>query len=174
MVFYEFTVPKIPLISTLGFIQMKLLIISIINIFALMSSTAVFAFTAGPCVSVGAGVFLVPDAKIYDPSDMSGNARISYDPGYTVNGAVGYDLGVNVRAELETSYQHAETNSLKYAGGSLHYVSDISLVSFLANIFYDVQLPPWLHALSWRRDRYRFCRYEKGQHCFYEQSFGSA
>lgn len=121
---------------------MKLLITTIITMIATMSATAAFASDAGPYVSVGAGVFTVPDSKLYDPSGATGTSQqISYDTGYSVNGAVGYDFGINIRTEFEVAYRHADTNSLTPIAAGFHFESDISLVSLLANAFYDFKLP---------------------------------
>jgi opacity protein-like surface antigen len=119
---------------------MKLLFTTV-AVVAAMFATDAFASDAGPYVSVGAGVFLVPDSKVNDPSGTSDSSLVSYDTGYSVSGAVGYDFGINVRTELEVAYRHADTNALKYAGDNVHYLSDISSVSLLANLFYDVTLP---------------------------------
>ena len=119
---------------------MKLLITTITTMIATLSATVAFASDAGPYVSVGAGVFTVPDSKLYDSSGATGPWQISYDTGYSVNGAVGYEFGANVRTEFEAAYRHADTNSLTPLGGGFHYKSDISLASLLANFFYDVKL----------------------------------
>jgi opacity protein-like surface antigen len=116
---------------------MKLLIATIVTAIATMFTTVALASEAGPYVSVGAGVFQVHDSEV----SASDSYRISYDTGYSVNGAVGYDFGVNVRTELEVAYRHADTNTLQFFDGNHHYLSDISLVSLLANLFYDVKLP---------------------------------
>ncbi len=121
-------------------IRMKLLSVTIAAVVAAMFATAAFASDAGPYVSVGAGVFVVPDSEVNDQGG-SGSYQLSYDTGYSVSGAVGYTFDNNLRTELEVAYRHADTNALKMLGLSLHYLSDITSVSVLANLFYDVKLP---------------------------------
>jgi len=117
---------------------MKLLSAAIAVVAVAMFATAAFASDAGPYVSVGAGVFLVPDSEV---KGSTGNYQLSYDTGYSVGAAVGYAFDVNLRTELEVAYRHADTNALKMPGDSLHYLSDVTSVSLLANLFYDVKLP---------------------------------
>ncbi|WP_223923057.1 outer membrane protein [Geobacter sp. AOG2] len=117
---------------------MKLLSVMIAAVVAAMSATAAFASDTGPYVSVGAGVFVVPDSEVHD---SSGSYQLSYDTGYSVSGAVGYAFDNNLRTELEVAYRHADTNALKMGGDSVHYLSDITSVSVLTNLFYDVKLP---------------------------------
>lgn len=121
-----------------GMIRMKLLSVMIAAVVAAMSATAAFASDTGPYVSVGAGVFVVPDSEVHD---SSGSYQLSYDTGYSVSGAVGYAFDNNLRTELEVAYRHADTNALKMGGDSVHYLSDITSVSVLTNLFYDVKLP---------------------------------
>lgn len=121
---------------------MKLYRLIIAIIVTHLLSAAAFASDPGPYLTLGAGYMKVTDAKAFDPAGNAAiTSEISYDAGYSVGGAIGYDLGVNTRVELEVAYRHSDTDSLSTTAISDKYESDISIWSLLANVFYDIELP---------------------------------
>jgi len=90
--------------------------------------------TVGPYVSANLGLAMPTDA---DAKESSGPVQnISYDTGWTLGAALGYNFG-NTRLEGEVAYQKADEDKATFLGVTLDSTWGISTLSFLVNGYYD-------------------------------------
>jgi opacity protein-like surface antigen len=101
-------------------------------------------FLAVPAISFGAtgwygslnaGVALALDTDV-SFSDGSPKEEIEWDAGYTFGGAIGYMIK-KFRLEGEVSYQENDVDRVTISGSSVSASGDVSLLTFLANGYYD-------------------------------------
>jgi|GEM_PF-928058 len=85
--------------------------------------------------TVSAGLFMPSDS---DLSSMGNDATISFKKGYLVGGAVGYEFGNNVRAEVEVAYRTANMDKGTFHGYENGLDGSLSTVSTLLNGYYDI------------------------------------
>lgn len=81
------------------------------------------------------GLNIAFDSDIDDPVDVF--ESISYDPGFAVGGAVGYQLSPNWRIEGEITYRRNEVDEFETSGGHFNAKGDVDSLAFMANGFYD-------------------------------------
>jgi len=84
----------------------------------------------------GGGTYL-EDSEISN----TGGAEYTFDTGWNLGGAIGYDYG-NVRAEFELAYRQNDFDSLNAPGfGSIPITSgaDISALTYMINGYWDFQ-----------------------------------
>lgn len=95
---------------------------------------------ARPYMSGNVGVGFVEDYTI-DDEEFNERGEFSFDPGFTLSGAIGYEFLYGFRAELELGYQMSDMDKLRVSGdfGSEAFSinGDISALTVMANIFYD-------------------------------------
>ena len=63
--------------------------------------------------------------------------NLSFDPGFNIGGAVGYDMG-QFRVEGEIRYHTVDVDSVN--GTPVPFSADLSALSFMANGYYDVEM----------------------------------
>jgi OOP family OmpA-OmpF porin len=97
-------------------------------------------------LSLAAGGNVVPDGK-FDLKSTGGTSHgnASWDTGYAVSSAVGYDFGNHWRAEFEVTYRHNRLEKGCTTGGECGdpgFTAEQSLweLSQMVNILYDFQL----------------------------------
>ena len=87
-------------------------------------------------------VELSPGLSLISDSDTSGgffdSPDIEYDSGFTIGGALGYQIQDHVRAEASLSYRTADVD--KVGGISLGASGDVNVTSLMANVYYDFDL----------------------------------
>lgn len=97
---------------------------------AIVACTAGSAFASGPYVGVAGGV------SIFHDNDISvsglGPFDASYDLGYGISAAVGYDFEP-VRVEFDFGYRSAKMDKI----GGLGVDTDVEVMSYMVNAFYD-------------------------------------
>lgn len=105
----------------------------------LVAASATSAMAAGPYVGTSVGPSFFHDSDVSDP--FAGNANVSYDTGFVFNFAGGYRFDSGVRLEGEYGYKKADISNLSLGG--ITYTtsdSDLSVMSFMVNAFYDINL----------------------------------
>lgn len=130
----------------------------------LLSSPAYSAeATVGTYVSGNLGLAMPTDSD----STFSGfpglTVNTSYDTGWALGAALGYNFG-NTRLEGEVAYQKAAEDKISALGVTLDSTADISALSFLVNGYYDFTnssaFTPYLNAglgfakIKWTDDEY--------------------
>ena len=65
--------------------------------------------------------------------------NISFDPGYNVGGALGYDMG-RFRVEGEIRYSSVDVDEVRVFGVPVPASGDLSALTFMANGYYDVEM----------------------------------
>lgn len=88
-----------------------------------------------PYIGGFAGISFTEDNKVRDNTGINNNAE--FDPGGTVGGFGGVDFGM-ARVEGELSLRGADISRFKTASTNSKIDGDISLVSFMANGYYDI------------------------------------
>jgi opacity protein-like surface antigen len=115
-----------------------------LNRFTLASlCTLFFAVSAsagdkGLYIEANGGVTITGDSKYQDNGP---SLTATFDNGYALGVAVGYDFGNNVRAEGEVAYKRADTNKMEGFGASVPFSSTVSNVAYMMNGFYDIKTP---------------------------------
>jgi opacity protein-like surface antigen len=111
---------------------MKRLILT--AIFALVFiTTSAQAADKGMYVSGNLGVSILSDA---DNEALGIVIESSYDPGFNIGGAIGYNYG-SVRAEGEIIYRRNDADELSVFGLSAPADGEVSAISFMVNGYYD-------------------------------------
>jgi len=113
---------------------MKKIIFGLMICFFLVLPSVCFGAT-GLYGSVNAGVALALNSDV-SYSDGSPTEEIEWDAGYTVGGAIGYMIE-KFRIEGEVSYQENDVDRVIIGGSSVPASGDVSLLTFLANGYYD-------------------------------------
>lgn len=108
---------------------MKRILLTMI-VAAVFMSTSAQAADGKLYVSASGGLSLTNDL------DLPG-VNISFDPGFNVGGAVGYDMG-RFRVEGEIRYHSADVDAVN--GIPVPFSADLSALSFMANGYYDVEM----------------------------------
>jgi outer membrane protein OmpA-like peptidoglycan-associated protein len=115
---------------------------------ALASASAADAAITTPTgwyLSLGAGLNWLPDNDINEFSvtgTLQDTNSVSWDRGFIVAGAVGYDFANNWRAEFEVAYRHNDLDTF-FSDGSGPYTAagaDIWELSQMVNVLYDFGL----------------------------------
>ncbi len=75
---------------------------------------------------------------IASDSDDFGSS-ISFDPGFNITGAVGYDIG-QIRVEGEIGYRRVEMDSATGFGFFAPIDGEVSTLTFMANGYYDFEI----------------------------------
>lgn len=106
----------------------------------LMSSFAVGAMAAeGPYLSGNLGITMPTDS---DVSEAGISGEISYDAGFAIGAALGYNFGVG-RVEGEIGYKTADADEIEVDGlGSASIDGDMSVFSVMANGYIDLNASP--------------------------------
>jgi len=102
-----------------------------------------FGLSADAIASDGAYVELNLGPSIAEDSDISGgglSGEVDFDTGFAVGGAVGYRLSNGLRAEGNVSYRETDVDEVTGGGIALDGAGDVSLVTVMANIYYDFDL----------------------------------
>jgi opacity protein-like surface antigen len=77
------------------------------------------------------------DSDLNSPELNGVTLNLSYDAGMTFGAAIGYQDDA-LRVEMELSHQKNDVNGISGPGGSLGMSGDMSIVSLLANGYYDI------------------------------------
>ncbi|MCP5082070.1 MAG: porin family protein [Alphaproteobacteria bacterium] len=94
-------------------------------------SPNIYLSAAGGAVFLGAERLMFP----------AGAHNYDFDTGFAVQGAVGTQLPMNFRTELEVTYRENDLkNSFTIIGIPLDSTGDVSAVTVMANVLYDFQL----------------------------------
>ena len=94
-------------------------------------------------MSLGAGANWIPkgDYRSFSSGVENGNGTFSYNDGYVVSGAIGFDFGEHWRTEFEVAYRDNDVDS--YAcGGECGGTTSAQVweLSQMVNVLYDVPL----------------------------------
>lgn len=88
------------------------------------------------------GLNIAFDSDIDDPTGVFDS--LSYDPGFAVGGAVGYQLNPNFRFEGEITYRRNELDEFEVSGSNFNADGEVDSVAFMANAFFDfANSTPW-------------------------------
>jgi len=68
-----------------------------------------------------------------------GGIEISFDPGWGVMGAIGYDMG-EFRVEGEFGYHTYDVDEVTFGGTPVPASGDVSALSFKANGYFDIEM----------------------------------
>lgn len=104
---------------------------------ALLVTAASPSFAAGPYVGAAGGVSIFHEANV----EVSGfgNAEISYDTGYGINLAAGYNFD-GIRLEGEFGYKKADVDKISAGGFSASASgTDQTMTSYMVNGYYDIK-----------------------------------
>jgi OmpA-OmpF porin, OOP family len=107
--------------------------------FVIMIIAAMFMATSAQAAdgkmyfALGAGASLPTDV------DDDTGTNISFDPGWNVTGALGYDLGM-VRVEGEIGYRMFDIDTVTGVGVPPGVTGDVSALTFMANAYYDFDM----------------------------------
>ncbi len=101
--------------------------------------------TSGVYVSLS-GAFVIPnDSNIvvnYEGSELKDYGEVSFENGFGGMGAVGYEFGSGIRAEMEVGYriikyEEIRSSALHFLGvNEVEYKGDADTLSFMANAYY--------------------------------------
>jgi len=105
-------------------------------IFALVFiTTSAHAADRGMYVSGNLGLTILSDSdNVY--SVPAFNFETSYDPGFNIGGAIGYNFG-SARAEAEIAYHSNDVDEFSVGGFGIPADGTASAISFMANGYYD-------------------------------------
>jgi len=110
-------------------------------------TTSAHAADKGMYVSGNLGFSLLSDSTASIPGIVT--AQVSFDLGFRVGGALGYDFGA-YRVEGEIAYRLNDTDAGTVSGGPGPVFGEVSATSFMANGYYDFPLAnaPWVPYLG--------------------------
>jgi outer membrane protein OmpA-like peptidoglycan-associated protein len=94
-------------------------------------------------MSLGAGENWIPkgDYRSFSSGVETSNGSFSYDSGYIVSGAVGFDFGDHWRTEFEVAYRDNNVKSYTSGGeGPFTTSAQVWELSQMVNVLYDVPL----------------------------------
>jgi opacity protein-like surface antigen len=100
-------------------------------------ATSAQAENKGMYISANAGVSFLMDSDDEYPSIPGSGFDTSYDPGFNIAGAIGYDFGT-IRAEGEIAYRSNDVDESSLPGTVSNAIGDISASSFMLNGYYDI------------------------------------
>ena len=104
-------------------------------VFVLLLSSTVFA-ADGVYVGGNIGLSILHDSDLTEPGTI---LETEFDPGFDVNGIIGFYAADQVRVEAELAYRSNDVDSLHSAGTDIAGVGEASALSLLANVFYDIK-----------------------------------
>jgi opacity protein-like surface antigen len=105
----------------------------------LVAASATSAMAAGTYIGASGGPSFFHDSDISEPGFASAN--VSYDTGFVFNVGAGHKFDSGVRLEGEFGYKKADMSNLSLAGITFSTSgSDLSVMSFMFNGFYDFDL----------------------------------
>lgn len=113
----------------------KFIVVLVAMVFVFAAS---YASAEGPYVSGNIGTTLSNDATT-SIVGIPGSADMEYDTGFSIGGAVGYDLGNNARVEGEVAYRTADLDRVS-GPGSFALTGELNVLSFLLNGYYDIKV----------------------------------
>jgi len=111
---------------------MKRLLMTLIVVSVFMATSAHAA--AGKMYFAGSAAFSIPM-----DIDVDVDEEVSFDPGFNITGAVGYDLGV-YRVEGEIGYRAFDVDEFTISGVPIPIDGDVSAITFMANGYYDYDM----------------------------------
>lgn len=114
----------------------------VIAIFALVFiTTSAYAADRGMYFSGNAGLSILSDI---DNAQGGIVLESSFDPGFNVGGAIGYNYG-SARAEVEIAYRRNDADELSVLGFGVPSDGSVSALSFMVNGYYDFHSgnSPW-------------------------------
>lgn len=95
----------------------------------IMTATSAQAVQGKPYFAGTFGYGILTDVDV-------GGLEISFDPGWGVMGAIGYDMG-EIRVEGEFGYHTYDVDDVTIGGTPSSADGDVSALSFMANGYYD-------------------------------------
>jgi outer membrane protein OmpA-like peptidoglycan-associated protein len=109
------------------------------------AAQADYTSPTGWYMSLGAGTNWMPDNDIDEYSasgSLSTTNSFSWESGYIVSGAVGYDFGRNWRVEFEVAYRDNDVDTFFSSGTGPYTASgaDLWQLSQMVNVLYDFDL----------------------------------
>lgn len=115
-----------------------------VSALALMASPA-FAGTEevkGFYVGLGAGLTVPMDNEIEPASAAIRSHKLSFDPGWLVDGQVGYKFGNGLRSEIEVGYRQAEKDGITnpYGNPALGVDGSYGVLNTMLNVIYDMNI----------------------------------
>lgn len=93
-------------------------------------------------VGAGAGLTVPMDNEIESNTAGIATHKLSFDPGWLVNGQVGYKYGNGLRTELEFGYRQAEADTITNPNNnpSLSASGNYGVANVMANVIYDMDV----------------------------------
>jgi OmpA-OmpF porin, OOP family len=93
-------------------------------------------------VGAGAGLTIPMDDEIESKTAGIATHKLSFDPGWLVNGQVGYGYGNGLRTELEVGYRQASGDSITNpnANASLSAADNYGVLNTMVNVLYDMDI----------------------------------
>ena len=90
-----------------------------------------------PYVSGNIGVVFLEDYDLFD-REFNERVEFSFDPGFGLAAAVGYDFLNGIRTELEIGYKMNDVDKIRVSGSpSAGFKGDMSAFTVMGNVFYD-------------------------------------
>jgi len=91
------------------------------------------------------GIGMAMDSDIDNMPNNAGTAKVTFDSGFLVTGAVGYDFAGPLRAEAEYGWQQNDLDQLSYSNRIGNFnEGDLKTQSIMVNGYYDVDTgSPW-------------------------------
>ncbi|MEQ1756390.1 MAG: OmpA family protein [Micropepsaceae bacterium] len=120
-----------------------LLLGTAVAIAAVGSAQADYTSPTGWYMSLGAGANWIEDGDYasFESGAQTSAGKFSYDDGYIVSGAVGYDFGDHWRAEFEVAYRDNDVDSYVNTYGDRYTTSaQVWELSQMVNVLYDMSL----------------------------------
>jgi OmpA-OmpF porin, OOP family len=113
-------------------------------------------------VGAGAGATFPMDNEIESQTGLQTH-KLSFDPGWLVDGQVGYAFGNGLRTEVEVGYRQAENDSITnpYNNAGLSGSGNYGVLNSMVNVLYDMdintRLTPYIgvgvgYAYVWAKD----------------------
>jgi opacity protein-like surface antigen len=109
---------------------MKRFLITLVVSAVFMTTSAQAATNGKMYFSASGGLSLTDDLE-------ATGVNISFDPGFNIGGALGYDMG-RFRVEGEIRYHSVDIDTVN--GVSSPISADLSALTFMANGYYDVEM----------------------------------
>jgi outer membrane protein OmpA-like peptidoglycan-associated protein len=99
-------------------------------------------------MSLGAGANWIDDGawRSFSSGVQTDQGQYSYNQGYVISGAIGYDFGKNWRAEFEVAYRDNDMDTYCNSGGECGFTTSAEVFEFsqMVNVLYDIPLGgPW-------------------------------
>jgi OmpA-OmpF porin, OOP family len=92
----------------------------------------------GPYLAGQAGMFLpLESAVTLEPAGLEG--RLSYNPGFLLTAAGGYEFGNGLRGEAELNFRRLRADKLYSSGAPVQVDAGIWSYGAMANVYYDIR-----------------------------------